>query len=221
MKNIVTADALIGMTVLSKVSGNKLGEVADLFIDPMKGVLMGLTIKNSKGDLGGLDYNDVSSFGEDAVMANADDKIVPLEDNWVKTHSHAKKHLMGINVVTESGNLIGKVADIYVRLSAPPIVIYEIGETVLDRWLGRDFFIPASAGTALSNNAERIVISNEAANAAAPTLKALFTEQNSPLYVDNTSRDVIAEDRFDPRLEHRANDRVDEQETILRRRNTA
>lgn len=208
INDIVTADALIGKAVLSKVSGNKLGDVEDLFIDPVKGVLMGLTIKNSKGHLGGLDYNDVYSFGKDAIMAVADEKIVPLEDNWLTQHSHAKKHLVGINVVTESGNLIGKIASIHVRLTPPPIVIYEIGETIIDRWLGRDFFIPASAGVALSNNAERIVIADEAAETAAPTLTGIFSGGEEPLYGENERIEIIDDEFFD------------EEETVLRRRRT-
>lgn len=208
INDFVNADDLIGKPVLSKVSGNKLGEVADLYVDPIQGVLKGITIKNAKGRFGGLDYNDIYSFGKDAIMASADENIVPLEENWVKQHSHAKKHLVGINVVTESGNLIGKVVDIHVRLSAPPVVVYEIGETVLDRWLGRDFFIPASAGTALSDNAERIVISNESARGAAPSLKALIAAENQPLYVNNTPGNAP----IDPG--------IDERETVLRRRNT-
>lgn len=210
INDIVRAETLIGKTVLSKVSGNKLGEVDDLYIDPIEGLLKGVTIKNSKGRMGGLDYNDIYSFGKDAIMAIADEKIVPLEENWVKHHSHAKRHLMGINVVTESGNLIGKVADIHVRLSAPPVVIYEVGETVLDRWLGRDFFIPASAGTALSSNAERIVISNEAAQGAASSLRALFSAGSSaaPLSAENAPGNAGVDDHLDDR------------ETVLRRRNT-
>jgi uncharacterized protein YrrD len=209
INDIVTADALIGKTVLSKVSGNKLGEVEDIYIDPIQGLMKGLTIKNSKGKMGGLDYNDIYSFGKDAIMAVADEKIVPLEDNWIKQHSHAKKHLLGINIVTETGNLIGKVADIHVRLASPPVVIYEVGETVLDRWLGRDFFIPASAGTAFSSDAERIVISNEAANSAAPSLTALFSAGNTPHHVENVPGNAVADDRFE------------ERETVLQRRNTA
>lgn len=241
MKDVVKADTLIGKPVLSKVSGNKLGEVADLYIDPIKGLLMGLTINNSKDRLGGLDFNDVYSFGEDAVMAEGDDRIVPLDENWVKTHPHAKKHLTGINVVTESGNLIGKVTDIYIRLASPPVVIYEVGETVLDRWLGRDFFIPASSGTAVSNNAERIVVSDEAAKTAAPTLKALFSGENAHLPNDNRAVSAAADNRnnfdklpADNRIENPVNNssqenfdartksplsRPLEEEKILRQRN--
>lgn len=174
VENIVSIDALIGKTVLSRTTGNTLGQVFDLYIDPVEGLLMGLTIQAPNGKLGGLDYKKVYSFGQDAVMANDDDSIVALDNEWVESHSHARKHLIGIKIVTESGNLLGQVANIFVRLTPPPIAIYEVRESVLDTLLGRNFFIPASTGNALSSRAERIVVSNEASTNASSNLSELI-----------------------------------------------
>lgn len=181
VENVVTAGDLIGMPVLSRESGNKLGEVADLYVDPIEGILKGVTIEAPNGKIGGIDYNDIFSFGEDAVMAKADASVVPLEEGWVESHSHAKKHLIGTNIVTEGGKLLGQVGAIYVRLTPPPVVIYEVRESVLDKLLGRNLFIFASAGTALSKNAERIVIPDNFAAEAAPSLTELMHRTKKPL----------------------------------------
>ena len=178
--NVVAADDLIGMPVLSRETGNKLGEVYDLYIDPIEGLLKGVTIEAPNGKIGGIDYKDIFSFGEDAVMANADRSVVPLEKGWVENHSHAKKHLLGTNVITEGGKLLGQIGNIYVRLMSPPIAIYEIRESVLDKLLGRNVFIFASSGTALSSNAERIVVPDNVAAGAAPSLTELMNRTNQP-----------------------------------------
>ncbi len=172
-KDIVPVNNLIGKTVLSRATGNKLGEVYDLYIDPIEGLLIGVTIKAADGVMGGLEYNDIYSFGQDAVMADKDEAVMPLQDNWLESHSHAKKHLIGVKIVTESGKLLGNVSDIYVQLTPPPHVIYEVRESVFDKLLGRSFFMFASAGSALSNNAERIVVPNATAANAASNLADL------------------------------------------------
>lgn len=173
VKDIVSVDSLIGKTVLSRSTGNKLGEVYDLYIDPIEGLLIGVTIKAVDGVMGGLEYKDIYSFGQDAVMADNDEAVTPLQDDWLEGHSHAKKHLIGVKIVTESGKLLGNVGDIYVQLKPPPYVIYEVRESVFDKLLGRSFFMYASAGSALSNNAERIVVPNATAANAASSLKDL------------------------------------------------
>lgn len=174
IENIVSIDALIGKTVLSRTTGNLLGQVHDLYIDPVEGLLMGLTVQAPNGQMSGLDYKKVYSFGQDAVMASDDDAIVALDNDWVATHSHAKRHLLGIKIVTESGNLLGQVANIFVRLTPPPIAVYEVRESLLDKLLGRNLFIPASTGNALSSSAERIVVSNDAKANGAPTMEELI-----------------------------------------------
>lgn len=171
--NVVAADTLIGMTVLSRTTGNRLGEVSDLYIDPIEGLLKGLTIRTENGKLGGIDYKDIYNFGQDAVMAEHDDAVVPINDEWIEGHPHAKKHLLGVKIVTESGNLLGNVGDIFVSLAAPPSVIYEVRDSVFDKLLGRSFYILAASGKALSNNAERIVVPDDASARASKSLSEL------------------------------------------------
>src|SRR5215203_3042589 len=154
VNDVIEIDKIVGMGVLSRTTGNKLGEVYDLYIDPAQGVLMGITIKAPNGKLGGIDYRNIYSFGKDAVMANDESQIAVLTDEWVTQHPHAKKHLIGTNILTEAGNHLGEIGNIFVRLTSPPAVIYELRGSMWDNLMGRNMFIYAAHAGALSSNAE-------------------------------------------------------------------
>ncbi len=175
LNDVIEIDKIVGMTVLSRTTGNKLGEVYDLYIDPMQGILMGVTIKAPNGKLGGIDYRNIYSFGKDAVMVNDDSQITVLTDEWVTQHPHAKKHLVGTNVMTEGGNHLGEIGNIFVRLTTPPAVIYELRGSLWDNLMGRNHFIYAAHAGALSSNAERMIVPNAVVNNAASNLNDLVT----------------------------------------------
>jgi uncharacterized protein YrrD len=182
--NIHAMGALIGVVVLSRSTGNKLGQIDDLIIDPIRGTLLGLMVQTLDGGRQVLDYLDISSFGQDAVMANHDDSVRPLEGNQLAQRPLAKQNLTGASVVTEGGKLLGLVANIFVHLAPPPLVVYEVRESLLDKLLGRELFMPASFGLALSDNAERIIVPDDTVANSANNLDALanhlFATQTTP-----------------------------------------
>jgi uncharacterized protein YrrD len=182
--NIHAMGALIGVAVLSRSTGNTLGQIDDLIVDPTQGMLLGLIVRTQDTARHVLEYLDISSFGPDAVMADNDDSVKPLEGNQLAYQPLAKQNLRGAKVVTEGGKLLGLVANLFVHLAPPPLVIYEIRESLIDKLLGRELFIPASFGLALSDNAERIIVPDETALNPAHTLEALannlFATQASP-----------------------------------------
>jgi uncharacterized protein YrrD len=175
MKDVIGIDKIIGMPVLSRSTGNNLGKVSDLYIDPAHGVLKGVTIVAPNGKFGGIDYHDVYSFGQDAVMVDNDNEIVVLNEEWVEQHPHAKRHLIGTNIVTDAGNHLGQISNLYVRLTSPPAIVYEVRGSMMDSLLGRNLFIYAANAGALSSNAERIIVPNAVMNNAAANLTELFS----------------------------------------------
>src|SRR6267378_6856277 len=106
--------ALIGVPVLSRATGNKLGQIDDLIIDPTVGTLLGLMVRTEDGGSQVLSYLDISSFGQDAVMTNNDSSVQPLEGNQLAEQPLAKQNLIGASVFTEGGNLLGLVANVFV-----------------------------------------------------------------------------------------------------------
>jgi hypothetical protein len=120
-------------------------------------------------------------------MANDDASVKPVEEGFLATQSRAKKQLIGVDIITEGGKLMGQVANVFVHLNPPPLVIYEVRETILDKLLGRAVYIPASAGRALSDNAERIVVPDDVTTYSADSLEALANRLFSPSINDGTT----------------------------------
>jgi len=182
VNDVIEIDKIIGMPVMSRATGNKLGEVYDLYIDPAQGILMGITVKAPNGKFGGIDFRNVYSFGKDAVMVNDENHVTLLTEEWIAQHPHAKKHLIGTNVLTEGGNHLGEIGNIFVRLTSPPAVIYEMRGSMWDSLLGRNLFIYAAHAGALSSNAERMIVPNAVVGNAASSLTELI---NHPVATGN------------------------------------
>ena len=65
--NVAPIESLVGRTVLSLSSGNKLGSISGVNIDPVNGLLLGLELKMKDGIAAELAYAKIYSFGRDAV----------------------------------------------------------------------------------------------------------------------------------------------------------
>jgi len=179
--NVHSVDTLIDKPIISRATGNKLGRVHDLIIDPIKGVLLGLSTQLLDGSTSVTDYGDIYSVGPDAVMVNNDDSVKFEQDSTFSGAPLAKKNIAGAKIITDGGKLLGQVANVYVHTAAPPLVIYEVRESLLDKLLGRALFIPASAGRAVSEGTERIVVPDDTAGYAADSLEALMANRIAPL----------------------------------------
>src|SRR5687767_1629781 len=161
-----------GMTVLSLETGNKLGTIADLFIDPINGVLLGVTLSLKDGGVAGITQSEIHSFGRDAVMVYTDQSIAPL-DSGVLSNGQLASKLIGTTIITESGDVMGHITNIFVSLKPPPRILYEVRQSILDKLLGREFFVPASLGHALSDDATGLVVPDVTTEIAASDLAEL------------------------------------------------
>lgn len=171
--HVVAVGALAGKPILSVATGNKLGRVVDVRVDPVNGIMKGLVVETGDGAATDLPYERIYSVGRDAVMAESEGAIEPVGDR-TETLTRVAKDLFGAKVVMEGGQILGEIADVLVTLSPPPSVIYEIRRSMLDRLLGRTFFIPASVGYALSDDAARLVVPDLTADIASSNISALI-----------------------------------------------
>ena len=80
--------------------------------------------------------------------------------------------------MTESGNHLGEIGNIFVRLTQPPAVIYELRGSMWYSLMGRNHFIYAANAGALSSNAERMIVPDAAVSSAASSLTEML---NHPL----------------------------------------
>jgi len=81
---------------------------------------------------------------------------------------------LGDKIITETGQMLGYIAGIFVTVSPEPLVIYEVRESMLDALLGRHRFMPASAAHALSDDRQRLIVPHEAAEIASLTIEELL-----------------------------------------------
>jgi uncharacterized protein YrrD len=173
-------DFLIGRTVLSRATANRIGQTHDLIVDPVKGGLSGLAVQTPGAGLCLIAFEEIYSFGPDAIMVESDESAVPAATSPLKELPLAKHVLMGTKVITEGGKVLGQIANVIIHLSQEPLFIYEVRASILDKLLGHTLFFPASLGSALSQDAERLVVSNDAAETADHTLDALTARLFGP-----------------------------------------
>lgn len=178
--NINSIETLIGRDVLSRATANKIGQVHDLIIDPVEGTLAGLSIKIDGESLRCLERSEIYSFGPDAVMINNDRSALPPESSTLKALPLAMNKLVGAEVITEDGKILGHVAHVFIHLAEEPLLIYEVRSSLLDKLLGRAIFFPASFGRAFSDHDARLVVANDTADKADNTLEALAARLFGP-----------------------------------------
>jgi uncharacterized protein YrrD len=145
------------MSVLDAGSGDRVGEIVDIVVEPTEGRLLGLLIRNGQGEEAVLDIASIR-IGENAVMAATG---APLE---VRASSAVLRGgvlgaglLVGANVVTEEGTLLGKLSDVHV-LPELGLVAYKIAGTVLQKIFGGGYFIAGDVPVALSSDGARMIV---------------------------------------------------------------
>jgi uncharacterized protein YrrD len=178
--NVHSVDFLIGRSVLSRATANKLGQTHDLLIDVARGTLAGLCVRLADATLRLVDYGEIYSIGPDAVMINGDESAVPVAVSPLRILPLAKNNLVGANVVTESGRLLGHVANLYLHLAESLLLVYEVRASLLDKLLGHALFFPASQGRAVSADFARIVVADDTPEKSDHSLAALAARLFGP-----------------------------------------
>jgi uncharacterized protein YrrD len=178
--NIPSADTFIGRTVLARATAHKLGQVHDLIIEPVKGLLAGIAVNIVDGSLHYVEASEIYSIGPDAVMVNNDRSAIPPEGSPVKDLPLAMNKLVGAEVITEGGKVLGQVASVFMHLTEEPVIIYEVRSSILDKLLGRSLFFPASQGHAFSADDARLVVKEDTAAKSEGTLDALANRLFGP-----------------------------------------
>jgi len=162
MSKIQGIDDLIGRTVLSVETANKLGQVHDLIVHPTKGEMVGLSVQLSDQSHFLVNNEEIHSIGPDAVMVQTDQSLVSPEQSSLRAFPFAKNNLIGVKVITEDGKLLGEIANIYVHLEeTTSFFIYEVRSSILDKLLRHALYFPASFGCAFADDSTRLVVSND------------------------------------------------------------
>jgi uncharacterized protein YrrD len=159
MDSIQKIGQVIGRSVVSLQTANKLGEIHDLLLDPQSGRLAGFSIKRPDDSYALVANEEIHGIGPDAVMINRDESLLAADQSPLKGLPLIKHELVGVKVITDSGHLMGTVADIFIHLSETPTFIYEVRSSIFDKLLGHAFYFPASVGCVLSHDRTALVVS--------------------------------------------------------------
>lgn len=213
-RDVAPVSELNGKTVLSLATGNQIGQVTDVLIDPISGVLLGLILSATAGGEAGLPIEKVYNIGRDAIMAISEDSLVAPESGELIPGEPVSR-LVGTKIITDSGEVLGQISDVFAVLKPPPRIFYEVQQSLLDRLLGRAFFIPASLGHALSDDFARLVVPDITVDIANPDLLELVEQRIEVRTYDTETEDP---DETIPVFvdEDETVVRVDEEETLVR-----
>lgn len=110
----------IKLAIVSIKSGEKVGKVSDLVVNPENGKFLALLLQPEKAFAKKkiVLAEDISSIGENAIMVQDESAAVPLQDNeQIMENIEAKVKIASNKAVTYSGDLLGSIKD------------YEIDET--------------------------------------------------------------------------------------------
>lgn len=183
---------LIGRAVLSVETANKLGIVHDLVIDALEGQLAGLSVLTSDQREVLVTLREIHSIGPDAVMLESERSLVAAERSPIQTFPLAKNNLTGVKVISQGGELLGEIANIYIHLADTSLLIYEVRSSIVDKLLGHALYFPASSACAFSEGAERLIVSGDIEKADR-TLDAVTTRLCKP--TDPETPEIIVRSR--------------------------
>ena len=148
---------LKGMTVLRINTGDKMGEISDIIIQPVEGRVIGILVRTDEGQERALATQDIF-IGKDAVMTKAGAHFVDERSGQgMEGGVPAIGEIIGTNVVTDDGNLIGRVSGVHISLDIPRAV-YHVTESTLQRFLGGGFYIAGDLPIAYSEDGVRLIV---------------------------------------------------------------
>ncbi|MCQ6273581.1 PRC-barrel domain-containing protein [Bacillus sp. V3B] len=124
-----TFSLLKGLPIFELKTGSKIGEVCDLNISN-NGLVRGLLVK--KGVFFKKTYvinvKNVSSFGFDGVMIEDREVLKPLTEHKEFTFENRRDRLFGRMMMTNEGERLGMLEDVYFLEEAGTIVGYELSD---------------------------------------------------------------------------------------------
>jgi sporulation protein YlmC with PRC-barrel domain len=167
------------MSVLDAGSGDKVGDVIDAIVHPTEGRLVGALVRLANGEEAVLPVDSLR-IGDNAVMAIAG---APFE---LRTSSSVLRDgvlaggtLVGANVVTEDGRLLGKVSDVEI-MPELGLAAYKVSSTVLQKIFGGGFYIAGDLPRALSSDGVRMIVPSDTEEKhAADAVEALLRKGGS------------------------------------------
>jgi sporulation protein YlmC with PRC-barrel domain len=168
-RNLNVTKDLKGMIVLNTATGEKLGEVTDAIIHPTEGRMIGIALRTPEGEIRALPAENLL-IGVHAVMVAKEARFEMPGHSDKLTGGVPAHDLVGTNVVTGDGKLLGRVSEVYISTEQPK-VFYHIAESALQRFFGGGFYIAGNLPRAYSPDGMRMIVPDDTENSyAVPSL---------------------------------------------------
>lgn len=151
--HVMRASELIGLPIVSILSGEDIAEVRDVVYDSEAHELLGFTL-NKRGLFSGrlkdvLPAEALSAIGADAVMVANEEAITESATPESLDKPGAATSVLGNRVLSADGNELGEIIGVIVSTGATPQAVgYEIDPSDSDD----SVFVPTSAQMALSGD---------------------------------------------------------------------
>jgi len=174
VKTLNVASDLKGMAVLASDSGEKLGEVTDAIIHPLEGRVLGIALRTPEGERRVIPSRDFS-IGLNAVMTATSSAARTTDaTGQLAGGVGAVGEIIGTNLVTEDGKLLGQVREVYI-LAERPQAVYRVAETTLQRFFGGGFYLAGDVPSSYSPDGVRMIVpaDTEARYAASSLAEAI------------------------------------------------
>jgi uncharacterized protein YrrD len=166
---------LRGLPVIDSRSACRLGVVSDVHVDPAAGRLAALDVQETGTEaIDRILADRVRRLGHSAVMLKGgyvSDDTTPatVHEDWLDLGV-----LVGLEVLAESGDRIGQLADVHFDQDSLRVESYELAVPALERWFGGGGRISPDLVIACSRDlmiirAARRVTEEETADARVPS----------------------------------------------------
>ncbi len=149
--------ALKGRDVLAAGTWRRLGEVADAFIHPTEGRLLGLALRTDDGGERLLPLHQLSVRHDGAIVSGGDMGAGSGDAAFPAEGAFALREIVGASVVTEAGELVGHVSDVHLVVRGAGVE-YEVAPTWLQRVLGGGLRLDAAAALTFSRAGSRLIV---------------------------------------------------------------
>lgn len=155
-RTLDVASELKGMLVLAPNTFKKLGEVVDAIVHPTEGTLLGIALLTPEGEERALALGDFQ-IGMDEVTAEESALRDPtILCGTLEGGNYVCREIVGASVVTDDGNLLGRVIDVYVW-AEPSKVLYRVAQSTMQRLFG-GFFMAGSVPHSYSSAGLRMIV---------------------------------------------------------------
>lgn len=172
IKTLNVASQLCKMPVIVPDTSERIGNVSDVIVHPTEGRMLGLVLRTMKGEERAIAEEDCFVFGDVKAVLVAEAALIEIGDipEAMPGGVRVCRELIGADVVTETGELLGEVNEVYV-IEEPAQMIYRITASALQRYFGGGFFMAGDVPRFFWRSSARMIVPIETkTHLAAPTL---------------------------------------------------